>query len=638
MKKIFIIITLCFFTSSIFSQDYKKQAELAAKDRNIPSAQVNDFIRNYILESKNAALKKTTNIFSLPPITTGICDDGGFETKDLANWGWTLAVNRKTGPAIVAFSTVPGTGNILNYATSYSYGASSTANLRWEIVSSGNDPLFPTLPKVHSGNKALKLGKEEEPGTLPNCGAESIIKTVNVNSSNSSISFWYAVVLQDPTTSTVTSHSADEAPAFGVKIHSLGPASYVSLLPNITGFSTTPINSVNNPFWTSAYISKYSTTEEIRMRPWTCASIDLSSYIGKTISIEFLINDCAHGGHFGYAYIDDICMGCAGSDMGDATIKGISRDCGPTAIVNGEYTLPHNASSTGTLNTIKAELYQGGLPTGHIITLTSANINTTTKTFNFPMSLFGTVPPGTYDIVVKASFTLSASTYTTISSLAGVISGTDNDWQSVCPQPTINCCQNKFSVVSPTAVPPSYPYNGGTYGIENFNVSVPNDIPITDIKVNVESFEILSDFKDCLKCDNKPATLGSLFGIRTIGSGANALTLTSQPYGTSGSVTTNSNELIWSNPYGVTLNTSDKLGIVYLLPADKELSCCANKAKLCIRISWRDINCGYCEVFNCSTIDLKNPKDLKAGFPLPDLLTLYLNSRGIFVTGHADGF
>ena len=200
------------------------------------------------------------------------------------------------------------------------------------------------------------------------------------------------------------------------------------------------------------------------------------------------------------------------------------------------------------------------------------------------------------------------------------------------------CCNNTFSVVSATVIPPSYPYNGGTYSIEDFNVNVPNNIPLTEIKVNVESFEILSAFKDCIKCDNKPVTLGSLFGISKIGTAPNVLTLTTQPYGTGNNVNINNNELIWSSPNGVTLSTTDKISVVYLLPSSNDIPCCATKAKVCIRISWRDTNCNYCEAFTCSTIDLKNPKDLKPGFKLPQLHTLWLNARGIFGSGHANGF
>lgn len=602
MKKVIIIIVLCLSVSLSFSQG---------------------------------------QVITLPPITTDLCDDGGFENKNIGNWGWSMVQYRKN-VNLVYMNTQLGSGSIHN--SSFNFWG-SIANTRWEIVSNGLDAIFPSLPQTHTGNKALRLGRiEQAPGILVNNGAEAIQKTITINNSNSNLSFWYATVLEDPMGD--VNHDNNRSPAFGVRVYTTpSNVNYIPILPSISGFATNPISPYSatntvHPSWSSIVTPRgqwNGSNQETRIRPWTCAYVDLSQYIGQTITIEFIVNDCSQGGHLGYAYIDDICMGCSGSDMGDASIDGMSSDCGSNAIVNGTYTLPHNATTTGTLNSIIAELYQSGMPTGIFITIPSGNLNTTTQTFSFPMSLFGTVSPGNYDIVVKASFNLSGSTYTTISNLSGFIPSNNNDWQPICTQSEINCCQNSLSVVSPMAVPPSYPYNEGTYSVENFNVNVPNNVPITEIKVNVESFELLSEYKDCLKCDNRPVTLGSLFGIRNIGTGSNVLTLTNQPYGNGNNVFSNNNELIWKNVNGVQLTTTDKLSVIYILPSKNDIPCCNTKAKVCIRISWRDINCNYCETFTCSVIDLKNKSDLQSGFVLPNLTTLYLNSRGIFSTGHANG-
>ena len=40
---------------------------------------------------------------------------------------------------------------------------------------------------------------------------------------------------------------------------------------------------------------------------WTTVGMDLTNYIGQTVTIEFLTGDCAQSGHFGYAYIDYFC-------------------------------------------------------------------------------------------------------------------------------------------------------------------------------------------------------------------------------------------------------------------------------------------------------------------------------------------
>lgn len=198
------------------------------------------------------------------------------------------------------------------------------------------------------------------------------------------------------------------------------------------------------------------------------------------------------------------------------------------------------------------------------------------------------------------------------------------------------CCKNKLQMVTASLVPPSYPYNEGTYSVEKYNITIPNNVPITEVKVNVTSFEWKSDKEDCKQCQIKPVNLGSLYGGISIG--GTFVGSTSQPYGTGIGATSNNNELVFSFPSGKNFVVGDFMRLTYLLPPEKDLSCCQTKAKVCFKISWKDINCGYCEVFTCSDVDLKNPSELKAGFPLPDRLMLYLNSRNLFVTGHADGF
>ncbi len=634
MKNIFYFILCILFSNLVCGQNYETQARLAAKDRKIPTKEIETFVKNYVSEAKKYNANKNSNTFTLPPITTSICDDGGFETNDFNNWGWTILENRLNGNHIDYYNTLSATSSIKTSNLNY-YGSITPS--QWEIVSVSNDELFPTLPKVHNGMKALRLGKPELPNVSPNCSAESIIKTVNINSNNSNISFWYAVVLHDPTTLTNVTHTATESPAFGVRVHTTsGTVSYIPLLPSIPGFATNPISSVNNPFWTSAILPDYSLTEEFRMRPWTCAKLDLSNFVGQTIGIEFIVNDCAHGGHMGYAYLDDICMGCAGSDNGDASITAISKDCGPSAMVSGTYTLPHSSNVTGTLTSLQAQLYQSGLPVGSSITIPSSYINSTAHTFSFPMSLFGTVASGNYDIVIQGNFNFSGNNFSTISSTSGLISGANNDWKSVCPQSDINCCNNKLQMVTASEVPPSYPYNEGTYAIEKYNITVPNDIPITEVKVNVTSFEWKSDKEDCKQCQIKPANLGSLYGGFNIGGtfvGSNP-----QPYGSGVAATSNNNEIIFTFPTGKNFVVGDFMQLTYLLPPEKDLSCCQTKAHVCFKISWKDINCGYCEITTCSDIDLKNSTELRAGFSLPNRLMLYLNTRNIFALGHADGY
>lgn len=45
----------------------------------------------------------------------------------------------------------------------------------------------------------------------------------------------------------------------------------------------------------------------VQYLPWTSKWVDLSSYVGQTITLEFYNDDCNEGGHSGYSYIDVAC-------------------------------------------------------------------------------------------------------------------------------------------------------------------------------------------------------------------------------------------------------------------------------------------------------------------------------------------
>lgn len=197
------------------------------------------------------------------------------------------------------------------------------------------------------------------------------------------------------------------------------------------------------------------------------------------------------------------------------------------------------------------------------------------------------------------------------------------------------CCKNTFPFWTDIPVPASYPFNNGTYSIEDFIVKGANTIPITEIKVTVEDFQLINKYDGCLNCYNPPYTLGSILGGNTIGTGVNKLTLETQIYGTPNNYSANSNELIWKNPNGVTLSINDLIRVIYILPAESEIPCCVDSAKVCIRISYRDVNCGYCEVYNCTTVPLRAKGKTN---PLPTLQQLFQNSRGVFQPSKAPGF
>ena len=134
------------------------------------------------------------------------------------------------------------------------------------------------------GVYSARLGNE-------NTGAESekLTYSLIVSPSNSLFIYKYAVVLEDP------SHAPSDQPRFQLRVlNSSG-----NLIDPICG-QYTVVASANIPGFQTCNGS-------IRYKDWTTVGMDLTPYIGQTITIEFGTGDCAQGGHFGYAYVDAFC-------------------------------------------------------------------------------------------------------------------------------------------------------------------------------------------------------------------------------------------------------------------------------------------------------------------------------------------
>ena len=122
-----------------------------------------------------------------------------------------------------------------------------------------------------------------------------------------SILFNYAAVLQD------FNHQLFEKPRFRARIIDLS--------------TNAPLPCVNFDFVTSAALLGFQISPisppnaAVYYKDWTPVSINLSAYIGRTIMLEFITNDCVYSAHFGYAYID-VNTTCNGAITGTTICQG----------------------------------------------------------------------------------------------------------------------------------------------------------------------------------------------------------------------------------------------------------------------------------------------------------------------------
>jgi len=158
---------------------------------------------------------------------------------------------------------------------------------RHTIISApgGIDP-YGGFPEVYpyGGNFGVRLGNNSSGNQ-----AESIsfTYTIPTGTTQFSILFHYAIVLQDP------NHTPSQQPRFKARITDVATGNPVPCVDfdfisssSLPGFQVSPVNPT------------------VIYKDWTPVSINLAGLIGRTIKLEFSTFDCTLGGHFGYAYID----------------------------------------------------------------------------------------------------------------------------------------------------------------------------------------------------------------------------------------------------------------------------------------------------------------------------------------------
>ncbi len=200
--------------------------------------------------------------FQLRLISYGQCYNADFENGDFSGWqgarGSCCPIN------------LPNNGIL---------------NGRQTIMSPGIDPnTCGLLSTVYDGNFSARLGNSNNGSQ-----AEGLSYTLVVSPTGSLIQYAYAVVFQDP------GHIPQEQPRFSSRVilqdGSVIPCTEYSVRAdsNIPGFQTC-LSGLVPVVW----------------KDWTVVTVDLSAYVGQSVTFEFETGDCDLGAHFGYAYLDAI--------------------------------------------------------------------------------------------------------------------------------------------------------------------------------------------------------------------------------------------------------------------------------------------------------------------------------------------
>ncbi|MCB9189595.1 MAG: hypothetical protein H6599_10000 [Flavobacteriales bacterium] len=203
---------------------------------------------------------------------TSMCLNGNFEFGNTAGWLGQYGKRKNWGINL----------------NSLSWGFDSDHH---QIQNMGFDPEVGgnILPTVGEGSHSIRLGNPD-----PQKDASVLRYTFTVTNGNKDFGFMYAMVMEDG------EHNANQNPYFSYEIceglFPIQPSWFNS--GNIID-SKKFVADLNNPYFkkSSGWVYK----------DWSFECVDLSAYVGETVTIIFSVADCAQGGHAGYAYIDGLC-------------------------------------------------------------------------------------------------------------------------------------------------------------------------------------------------------------------------------------------------------------------------------------------------------------------------------------------
>ncbi len=300
------------------------------------------------------------------------------------------------------------------------------------IVTQGLDPIVAAgggqLSRVNSGNFAARINSPSPlavptSGTnacFPNFGINKLIKTITLQEDGEQeILFTYALVSEFPM-------HPNRNPVFIAR----------ALDQNQTEFDRICIvsNPNNNPFFNqfTPRNSSCPNNTPVLWKDWTCDKLEVSGNVGDVITLEFIMADCGFGGHYGYAYVDDICIeSCDPGTEGNINLNELDPCQELPFDVCGTFSIPQLNGQTGTLNAITLDILQNG---SVVNTLTNPTITGTTFCFTVNDTDFPSQSGG-YDFRANASFSIAngvqqiSDTHTT--------AGTDNDFIFDNPE----CCK-----------------------------------------------------------------------------------------------------------------------------------------------------------------------------------------------------
>ena len=147
---------------------------------------------------------------------------------------------------------------------------------------------------------------------------------------------------------------------------------------------------------------------------WQTGLLDISSIANnEEFTVEFMASRCGFGAHFGYMYVDDVCVLHSDENLqGSIELDPLNKVCSTLPIsVCGNYTLPNSGGISATLNTITLNVYNSsGVSIYSTSTTSSLDTANNEFCFNLNSANFPNVQNANYNVGVTATYTVNGTT------------------------------------------------------------------------------------------------------------------------------------------------------------------------------------------------------------------------------------
>ncbi len=160
------------------------------------------------------------------------------------------------------------------------------------------------------------------------------------------------------------------------------------------------------PSQNSGYVTLYTPN-------WQSGILDISSIPNyEEFTVEFMASRCGLGGHFGYMYVDDVCILQSAENLqGSIELDPLNKVC-PTLPISvcGSYTIPNSGGISASVKKITLNVYNSNNVSIYN-TSTTSNLDTTNKKFCFTLksSDLPNITNANYNVGVQIDYDISGT-------------------------------------------------------------------------------------------------------------------------------------------------------------------------------------------------------------------------------------